>query len=54
MKPAAEPLAVVKPSAEPPPVVKPAAEHVELASNPIVTRSGRIVKPPARFQVFTT
>ena len=54
VKPAAEPLPVVKPSAEPPSVLKPAAEHVELASNPTVTRSGRIVKPPARFQDFTT
>ena len=54
VKPAAEPLPVVKPSAEPRPVVKPAAEHVELASNPTVTRSGRIVKTPARFQDFTT
>lgn len=33
-----------------PSAVKPVAEHVEVAFPPSVTRSGCIVKPPARFQ----
>ena len=52
-KPVAEPLQSVL-QTDPPPVVKPAAEHVEVASPPTVTRSGRVVKPPARFQDFAT
>ena len=52
-KPVAEPLQSVL-QTDPPPVVKPAAEHVEAASPPTVTRSGRTVKPPARFQDFAT
>ena len=51
VKTAAAPLQSVL-QADPPPVEKPAAEHVELAPPPTVTRSGRIVKRPARFQEF--
>ena len=40
--------------ADPSPVVKPASEHVEVASPPTVTRSGRIVTTPVRFQEFAT
>lgn len=52
-KPATESLQSV-PQTDPPPVVKPAGEHVEAASSPTVTRSCRLVKPPARFQDFAT
>ena len=53
VKQAAEPLQTV-PQADPPPVMKPACEHEEVASPATVTRSGRIVKPPVRFQEFAT
>ena len=53
VKTAAAPLQSVL-QEDPPPVEKPAAEHVELAPPPTVTRSGRIVKRPARFQEFAT
>ena len=53
-KPADEPLQSVLQTDSPPAVVEPVSEHVEVASPPIVTRSGRIVKPPARFQEFAT
>ena len=53
VKTAAAPLQSVL-QEDPPPVEKPAAEHVELAPLPTVTRSGRIVKRPARFQEFAT
>ena len=52
-KPADE-LLQSMPQTESPPLVEPASEHVEVASPPTVTRSGRIVKPPARFQEFAT
>ena len=52
-KPADEPLQSV-PQTHSPPVVEPVSGHVEVASPPTVTRSGRNVKPPARFQEFTT
>ena len=52
-KPADEPLQSV-PQTHSPPVVEPVSEHVEIASPPTVTRSGRNVKPPARFQEFAT
>ena len=52
-KAAAEPLQSV-PQTDPPPVGEPASEHVEVAPPPIVTRSGRIAKPPAHFQEFAT
>ena len=52
-KPVAEPLQSVL-QTDPPPVVEPVAEHVEAASPPTVTRSGRTVKTPARFQDFAT
>ena len=53
VKQADEPLQSVL-RADPPPVVKPDSERVEVASPPTVTRSGRIVKPPVRFQEFAT
>ena len=52
-KPADEPLQSV-PQTDSPPVVEPVSEHVEVASPPTVTRSGRIVKLPACFQEFAT
>ena len=52
-KPADEPLQSV-PQTDPPPVVEPVSEHMEVAFPPTVTRSGHIVKPPARFPGFAT
>ena len=52
-KPATAPLQSVL-QTEPPPAVKPALERLEAASPRTVTRSGRIVKPPVRFQEFAT
>ena len=42
------------PQTDPPSVVEPISEHVEVASPPAVSRTGRIVKPRARFQEFAT
>ena len=52
-KPADEPLQSV-PQTDSTHAVEPVSEHVEVASPPTVTRCGRIVKPPARFQEFAT
>ena len=52
-KPADEPLQSL-PKTDSPPTVKPVSEHVEVASPPAVSRTGRIVKPRARFQEFAT